>query len=366
MRRTLGALLAGATLVAVPTIDPEPAEAAGRDRVVRCKGPGCTPAAFAFTPDGSTIFYAERLSGEIRRHNLAGGKDGRFAKIPDVSRQGEQGVLGIAVDPDWNDGPKQRWIYVYYTEDNPHRNVIVRLRRRGSGSAPAALGRRRRGVQRDRLLSMRAADYHDGGVLHFGPDEKLYVVTGDTQQPGLAQKRRSPAGKVLRLEQTGKRPSDNPIGRSKAFSYGHRNSFGFAFDPATGSLWQTENGPECDDEVNLVTGGRNYGWGGASRCPDTNDSGPNPEPPKAKFNPVPALTGAAFCSTCGLAADVDGDLLIGSYLDGKIRNLTLNPARDDVADVQVLYDHPSAVLAVEAAPDGTIYFSDFRAIYRLR
>ncbi len=366
MRRILSLVLAGATLVAVPALDVRPAHAAGRDRVLRCKGPGCTPAAFTFTPDGTTIFYAERLSGEIRRRGLSGGKDRRFAKIPDVSKQGEQGVLGIALDPDWDQGPQQQWVYVYYTEGHPHRNVIVRIRRRGGGSSPDLAGRRRRGVQRDRLISMRAADYHDGGVLHFGPDEKLYVVTGDTQQAGLAQQKRNPAGKVLRLEQNGKRPSDNPMGRSKAFSYGHRNSFGFAFDPETGNLWQTENGPECDDEVNLVLGGRNYGWGGASGCPDTNDSGPNPQAPETRFNPVPALTGAAFCMACGLAADVEGDLLIGAYNDGRIRNLTLNPARDGVADVQVLYDHPSAVLAVESAPDGAVYFSDFRAIYRLR
>ena len=354
MRRALATAVAAAVVLAAwPPNDP--AGAAGRDRVLRCKGPGCTPAAFTFTPDGSTIFYAERLSGEIRRRVLGTKKDRRFAKIPDVSRRGEQGVLGIALDPDWDQGRKHQWVYVYYTEGNPHRNVIVRLRRGGGG-----------GVKRKRLMPIPSADYHDGGVLHFGPDGNLYVVTGDAQRPALAQKKRSPAGKVLRIKPNGKRPADNPIRRSKAFSYGHRNSFGFAFDPQTGRLWQTENGPECDDEVNLIVPGRNYGWGAASRCPDTNDSGPNPQAPKAKLNPVPALTGAAFCMGCGLAADVEGDLLIGSYNDGRIRNLTLNAARDDIASVQILYDHPSRVLAVEAAPDGTIYFSDFRAIYRLR
>ena len=351
MRQLARALV---VLLAFSAIPSTTAAVAGRDRVLRCTGPGCTPAAFAFTPDGGTIFYAERLSGEIRRFTLAGGKDRRWAKIPDISRRGEQGALGIALDPDWEQGPSQQWVYVYYTEGNPHRNVIVRLRRTSGG------------VKSDRIFSMRAAEYHDGGVLHFGPDGKLYVVTGDTQSPGLAQQRRHPAGKVLRLEQNGKRPADNPIARSKAFSYGHRNSFGFAFDPETGRLWQTENGPECDDEVNIVLAGRNYGWGGSSRCPDTNDSGPNPVPPEARFNPMPALTGAAFCQGCGLAPEVEGDLLVGSYNDGKVRNLSLNAERDGVAQVEVLYDHPSPVLAVERAPDGRIYFSDFRAIYLLR
>jgi glucose/arabinose dehydrogenase len=181
-----------------------------------------------------------------------------------------------------------------------------------------------------------------------------------------AQEKGNLAGKVLRLEQNGGRPGDNPIGGSKAFSYGHRNSFGFAFDPMTGNLWQTENGPDCDDEVNLILPGHNYGWGGASECPDISESGPNPEQPKLKFNPVVALTGAAFCVNCGLGPEVEGDLLIGSYIGGKIRNLTLNPARDGIAEQGNLYDHGSFVLAVEAAPDGRVFFSDRNGIYRLR
>ncbi len=351
------AALRVATLIVACALVPivqSPGSAAGRARVVRCKGGPCWPVAFAFTPDGGSIFYAERLTGEIRRYTLAGKRDSRWTKIPDVSQRGEQGVLGIAVDPEWDRGPRQQWIYVYYTEGHPHRNVIVRFRRRGGG-----------GVVRDRLLTIRASDYHDGGVLHFGPDGKLYGVTGDSQSPGLAQQKGNPAGKVLRLEQNGKRPPANPIPRSRAYSYGHRNSFGFAFDPETGALWQSENGPECDDEINLILPGRNYGWGGASSCPDINDSGPNPEPPKATFNPVPALTGMAFCKGCGLPP-AEGELLVGSYNDGRIRSLSLNPQRDDVSGIETLYDHPNAVLAVEAAPDGRIYFSDQHGIFLLR
>ena len=350
-RAGLAALLA----VSLLPLAEAPAAAAGRARVLRCKGGTCWPAAFTFTPDGGAIFYAERLTGEIRRFTFEGRKDRRWAKLADVSQRGEQGVLGIALDPDWEQGPRQQWVYVYYTEGHPHRNVIVRLRKRGG-----------RGVKHDRLVTIPASDYHDGGVLHFGPDDKLYAVTGDSQSPGLAQRKGSHAGKVLRLEQNGKRPGDNPIPNSRAYTYGHRNSFGFAFDPQTGRVWQSENGPECDDEVNLILPGRNYGWGGASSCPDINDSGPNPERPKATFNPVPALTGVAFCQACGLAPEVEGDLLVGAYLDGKIRNLTLNPARDGIASIEVLYDHPNSVLAVEAAPDGRVYFSDSHGIFLLR
>ena len=64
----------------------------------------------------------------------------------------------------------------------------------------------------------------------------------------------------------GKIPADNPFPDSYAYSYGNRNSFGLAFDPETGDLWETENGPECNDELNRILPGRNYGWGPSETC----------------------------------------------------------------------------------------------------
>jgi glucose/arabinose dehydrogenase len=350
IRRTLALLLSATTLLALQPV--EPAAAVGRTRVVRCKKPrACWITAFAFTPSGEEIFYVERFTGEVRRFVLGTGSDTRWARIRDVAGVGEQGVLGIALDPEWESG--QERVFVYYTERHPERNRIVRLSK-GGGK-----------VQRKVLATIPATTFHDGGVLHFGPDGKLYAVTGDAGVPSRAQRVRNLAGKVLRMEEDGSRPSDNPFGRSRAFSRGHRNSFGFTFDPLTGRLWQTENGPTCDDEINLVLPGRNYGWGGASACPRTSESGPNPVQPKVRINPMVAPTGAAFCQGCGLGPEVDGDLLYGTYLTRRIHALDLNADRDAVTGRRVLLSHPRAVLAIEAAPDGAVYFSDLRAIYRL-
>ena len=76
-------------------------------------------------------------------------------------------------------------------------------------------------------------------------------------------------------------PADNPIAGSRVFAFGIRNSFGFTFDPQTDSLWETENGPECNDEINLIVGGGNFGWGPSENCGgdspgNTNNSGPTP------------------------------------------------------------------------------------------
>ncbi|MGH2675582.1 MAG: PQQ-dependent sugar dehydrogenase [Actinomycetota bacterium] len=350
IRRAAALLISATTLLALQPI--EPAAAVGRAHVVKCKKPrACWITAFAFTPAGDEIFYVERFSGEVRRFVQGTKRDTRWAKIRDVAGVGEQGVLGIALDPDWESG--QERVFVYYTERRPERNRIVRLSKGG--------GKLKRKV----LARIPATTFHDGGVLHFGPDGKLYAVTGDAGVPSRAQRVKNPAGKVLRMEEDGSRPPDNPFTRGKAFSIGHRNSFGFTFDPQTGRLWQTENGPTCDDEINLVLPGRNYGWGGGSACPDTTESGPNPVEPAVRINPLVAPTGAAFCEGCGLGAEVDGDLLYGTYLTRKIHALDLNADRDAVTGTRVLLSHPRAVLAVEAAPDGTVYFSDLRAIYRL-
>jgi glucose/arabinose dehydrogenase len=356
MSKRLAILIAAAVaLTILPPLGDQPASAVGRNRVVGCGRPKqCWITAFAFTPGGSEIFYVERYSGEIRRAAVEGSADHKWAKISGVATQGEQGVLGIALDPQWDSGPDQQWVYVYYTERSPLRNRIVRLRKTGKK------------IVRQRLASIPATTFHDGGVIHFGPDGKLYAVTGDAGQPERAQQTSNLGGKVLRLEENGGRPGDNPIGGSKAFSIGHRNSFGFAFDPATGSLWQTENGPECDDEVNLVLAGHNYGWGPASECPDITESGPDPQQPKLKFNnPLIAPTGAAFCKDCGLGPGVEGDLLIGSYLPDRIYHLSLNAARNGIEGQDVLFTNTTLVLGLAAAPDGRVYFSDPRGVYRL-
>jgi aldose sugar dehydrogenase len=328
------------------------AGAVGEEEVVGCRNPGaCWITAFAFTPDGRSILYVERFTGEIRRFVLATGRDHRWGRVRNVARGGERGVLGIAVDPDW---PAQRRVFVYQSVKGRDRNRIVRLAKPSEG-----------GTRRRLLATAPGSGFHNGGTVHFGPDGMLYAVTGDAGEPALAQQVENTGGKVLRLTESGSRPDDNPIPGSTAFSYGHRNSFGFTWDPRTGRLWQTENGPECDDEINLIRPGRNYGWGSASACPNTSDSGPDPVEPAARFNPVPAVTGTAFCHGCGLGPELEGDLLVGSFNRELVFALDLDAGRTHITGRRVVLRRRDAVLAVEAAPGGEVHFSDVRGIYRL-
>jgi glucose/arabinose dehydrogenase len=108
------------------------------------------------------------------------------------------------------------------------------------------------------LSDIPGAQNHDGGRIAFGPDDLLYITTGDASQAGLAQDLDSLAGKILRLNPDGTIPTDNPFS-SPVYSYGHRNPQGLAWG-ADGRLWASEHGPSGRDEINLIEVGNNYGW----------------------------------------------------------------------------------------------------------
>lgn len=216
------------------------------------------PWAMDLAPDGR-LFVTER-AGRVRIVQLGAGGSlfaDPWATVPaSTSRDGEKGLLGIAVDPEF---ARTGFVYLYYSyvaSNGATRNKVVRLRD-ASG----------RGVEETVLLdAIPGANNHDGGRLKFGPDGKLYVTTGDAENGANAQNANNLAGKVLRLNKDGSVPSDNPTTGSPVFSLGHRNVQGIAWHPDTGALYETEHGPSdpfpncCNDEVNLVVPGGNYGW----------------------------------------------------------------------------------------------------------
>jgi glucose/arabinose dehydrogenase len=316
------------------------------------------PAAFAVTPHGARILYGERLTGRLRWLDPDTGAARTFFTVRGVTAGGEQGLLGIALRRSYPDD-RRVWAYVTRTVSGTPRNQLIRIRADGSGFK----------VLRD----FPAAPAHDGGRIAFGPDGKLYVVVGDTTVPARAQSLTSPAGKLLRLNPDGTVPSDNPRPASPVVGYGIRNSFGFAFDPQTGRIWETENGPECNDEINLIARLRlqNFAWGPSETCSsppapplNTNQDGPSRLLPKLYFPTPPALTGAAFCTRCGLGAS--GRLFFGSYNTGIIRRAALDSTRTGIASMAPYYQHSGPVISLETPLlGGPIYFSTPSNIFRL-
>jgi len=316
------------------------------------------PVAFVFDPS-DRIFYGKRFTGEIRIFNPATGADTLFFTLPDVASAGEQGLLGLALHPSY---PQNPYVFAYYTRTvggNPQNQIVRLTDSMGTG----------RGFRT--LLALPASTNHNGGVIHFGPDKRLYAVVGDASNAANAQDLSSLAGKVLRMSAMGKPLPRNPFGNTHVWAFGIRNSFGFAFDPQTGNLWQTENGPQCNDELNRIVKGGNHAWGSNATCTgsppqNTNQDGPAPRLlPLAVYNPVIAPTGAAFCQGCGLGAAVEGRLIFGDWNRGDIHAVTLTANRLGIASQTVILDRTSGILAVERGTGGAVYFSDPNGIYRL-
>lgn len=201
-----------------------------------------------FLPDGSAV-VTERDTRRVLRVTEAGDVS-EIGVVDEAAPQGEGGLLGVAVSPTYE---SDRTLFFYLTTATDNRVV------RTTYDGPADGAGEGLGALEVILDGIPNGFIHDGGRLEFGPDGDLYVSTGETGEPTLAQDRDSLGGKILRITPDGGVPSDNPTPGSPVYSIGHRNVQGLDWDSA-GRLWATEFGPEVDDELNLVQPGGNYGW----------------------------------------------------------------------------------------------------------
>lgn len=209
------------------------------------------PWAIAFLPD-NRMLVTER-PGRVRIVNINGTPNQALAAIINVNVQsdGEGGLLGIVLHPNFSQNHYVFFYYTYKSEGNQTLNRVVRMK-----------------FENDKLTNEQiivdkipGAIYHNGGRIKFGPDGYLYITTGDARNSSQAQDTNSLAGKILRVTDEGKKVSGNPF-NNLVYSYGHRNPQGIAWNNS-GQLWETEHGrsnPTGFDEVNLIQSGKNYGW----------------------------------------------------------------------------------------------------------
>jgi len=322
------------------------------------------PVTFTFTPQGR-IFYGEKATGEIRVVNPATHTNRHFFTISNVVSAGEQGLLGLALDPDY---PTRPFVFAYATRNTSggERDQILRMKNVGGHAQDVRV-----------IFSSNttAGQYHDGGRILFGPDGFLYAVQGEAHDSSNAQDRTNAAGKVLRMTRTGAAAPGNPFGSPKdkrIWSFGLRNSFGFDFDPQTGRLWESENGTSCNDEINRIVRGGNFGWGpnqdcGSGSAPqNTNNSGPVPRIlPKRWFTPTIAPTGLVFCRHCGLGDASLGRMFFGAFNTHQIRRVTLTSDRLGIKSQAVVYTNADGIYSMEAGPGGALYFSAGAGIFKL-
>jgi glucose/arabinose dehydrogenase len=321
------------------------------------------PVAMAFTPDGR-LFYTEKATGNVRLLNAEGSSQLEPVIHLDTDVLVERGMLGIALDPNYTENG---YIWVFHTRPGNVRdypaNEIVRFREEnGVGSDPEV------------MLSvpiMTGELQHNGGNLHFDEDGLLYVSFGDYGDAANSQDMTVIPGKIHRFQvtDTGLEPApDNPFADSSIYTYGLRNSFDFVLDPYSDNLFGSENGFHCDDEINRLLPGRNYGWSAdyQTQCFGTDPLDlPDYMPPMVSYTPTIAPTGITVYDG-ELFPAWQGDIFFCAFNTGTMTRLVLDEARKQVVAAYPMdLGEFACRLDVEVAPDGTLYFTEPSGIYRI-
>jgi aldose sugar dehydrogenase len=306
------------------------------------------PWALAFTNDGRLIF-TER-TGRLRVVENGKLRAEPLFIVSDVVTAGESGLMGLALHPNFS---QNHLLYLSYTYGNDAGRVrVVRYRETGSGL-----------VDRKVIIEdIPAAQFHAGCRIRFGPDSKLYITTGDATKRELAQQLDSLAGKLLRVNDDGTIPPDNPfIGRAgvrpEIYSYGHRNSQGFDWQPGTNLLFETEHGPSGfdgpggGDEVNIIEAGQNYGWPIVHHRQEQSGM----ISPILEYTPAVAPAGATFYRGNKYPA-IKGNYFFACLRGETIIRVVLN-GRRVVRNERLLAGEFGRIRDVVEGPDGALYFS---------
>lgn len=268
--------------------------------------------------------------------------------FPEVSTGGEEGLMSLALHPQYAQNKLVYASYAFMTERGMWVEVV---RFKDDGDSVS-------GIERV-LTGIPAAKYHAGSRLAFGPDGKLYITTGDATDREIAQDLDNLGGKILRLNDDGTIPSDNPFSNSPIWSYGHRNPQGLAWD-SKGNLYETEHGPSTfdgppgGDEVNRIEKGGNYGWPLVS----------HEERREGTIHPLLVLTPAeapasAMLYSGKLFPQFKDNLFFGALVgEGLVRVRLDESDPDSVASYEKLAEVDlGRIRDVAESPEGYIYFS---------
>ena len=319
------------------------------------------PFTLTFLPDG-TMLITQRdgklrvmRDGKLDPNPVAGGP-ASFSTGTSGLPGAVHGYMDIALHPQF---AQNQTLYLSYTKPlDGNRTTFAVTRARWTGSALAD------------AKDVFVAEAGDGGPtpIAFGRDGMLYIATSG----GNAQDTQSLGGKVLRVRDDGSVPSDNPfVGREafrpEIYTLGHRNSLGLALHPVTGELWQSENGPNGGDELNIIRAGKNYGWPLVSY----GRTYPGPwqsklpthegfEPPVVYWTPAIAVSGLTFYTGDKLEL-WQGDMFVGGLRTGeipgtgKLDRILFNQQMEELRRESLLVDLRQRVRDVQQGPDGLLY-----------
>lgn len=327
------------------------------------------PWSIAFLPDGN-LLVTERPG----RLNIvdADGNQTEISGIPEVAARGQGGLLEVALHPDFENN---RYVYLTYSKGSSEETATALARGRLEGDALVDV--------EDIFVQDRYSQpgRHYGSRLAWLPDGTLLMSIGDRgAEPPRSQDTRDHAGTLLRLNDDGTAPDDNPfVGNDdylpEIYTYGHRNIQGLIVHPETGEIWATEHGPRGGDELNLIEAGHNYGWPVQSRGQDYRTGeqfGDSVRDHPDMVNPVIDWTPSLAAS--GLAVLTDdhfpawqGNLFAGGLRSQQIRRVVFRDG-EPVHEEEILRDRIGRIRDVRVGPDGNLYVatdSSDGAIYRI-
>jgi glucose/arabinose dehydrogenase len=244
----------------------------------------------------------------------------------------EAGLLGLTLHPNFT---QNHLFYVYFTYSNDTGlfNRVLMLEENKNKIIDS----------RTILDGIPGSEFRDGGRIKFGPDGKLYVSTGDTSIPELSQDLNSLAGKILRINEDGTIPQDNPFSNSFVYAYGFRNVQGLAWDPEKGQLYASDQGGAGNDEINLVSAGKNYGWPN-EQCNGSNEN----TLPLLCFNPSLEPSGITFASSNKLG--YKNHLIVATLKGSLLREIDLKTSSQNT----ILVGYGRLADVVESS-DGSIF-----------
>ncbi|WP_353721694.1 PQQ-dependent sugar dehydrogenase [Dyadobacter sp. 676] len=318
------------------------------------------PWASALLPNGD-LLVTER-GGKLRIVKNGQLDPQEISGIPEVYYKGQGGLLDIALHPDYK---TNGWVYISYSSPKKEGEEG------DDGGANTALMRAK---LKDHALTdiqylFKAmpnvkANVHFGGRIVFDRNGYVFLSLGERGQKENAQDLGRDQGKVVRLHEDGKIPSDNPFvktagARPEIWTYGHRNPQGLIINPATGVIWEHEHGPQGGDELNIIRKGKNYGWplitfgidyDNSIISKDTAKAGL--EQPVTYWKPSIAPCGVTFLSN-DKYKDWKGDLLVGSLKFAYLQHLTVRG--DKVTKREIIFDKIGRVRDVRMGSDGNVY-----------